>query len=692
MKTFPFKYSDPASSRGAALIIALAIMVIVLALVMGILSRVTSERAAAGGYASSVRARLLADTAVQLVQAQIGAATTGGTTVAWASQPGLIRTFDNTGSPLSSYKLYSSDDMQPAGALVPSDESAALAGWFSNTAHYTDLNQPVDANLDGTPDTWPILDPAAPQVAGFKINSAPVGSYQGVINDAPMPVKWLYVLQDGQVIAPTGGGSTATVNGADDQNPVVGRIAFWTDDETCKVNVNTASEGTYWDIPRARNEGEKTLALHQPTQHEFQAYPGHPATTSLSAVFPGLTRAQIMDLVPRIQDGGSMNGTVDVSSATRVTLDQDRLYANEEELLFAPDRSQNAAIVKSLMEQSKFFLTTTSRAPETNLFNLPKISIWPIHASDDTSHRTSFDRLIAFCSTLNDEPYYFQRQNSQSGTDDYTSISRNIILYSYLQDLMARPVPGFGGTLSTKFGADKDQVPTEIFDYIRNTNLYDANLTAPYALETSTRGESRGEVVPITIGSTRGFGRYLTLSEAALWIVCTGDAANAATNDPSINRTLALGTPLQETATTKEIRIEAALLLEPFCPMLTVTRMRPDLEILVSGLETWTIQGNADAVARNLGFPSESHQTYSDAGIYLLGKSPWWTSGNNDWGGHMGMSWALDGQGAGRQVRGVSPRIPNLTTAPTATPERKTCNIRLLANRSRSRSPKPARE
>ncbi len=89
------------SRRGAALIIALAIMILVLALVMGILSRVTNERSAAGGYASSMGAKLLADTAVQIVQAQIDAATSGGTSVAWASQPGLIRTFDSAGRPES---------------------------------------------------------------------------------------------------------------------------------------------------------------------------------------------------------------------------------------------------------------------------------------------------------------------------------------------------------------------------------------------------------------------------------------------------------------------------------------------------------------------------------------------------------------------------------------------------------------
>lgn len=27
-------------------------------------------------------------------------------------------------------------------------------------------------------------------------------------------------------------------------------LAFWTDDEFCKVNINTAMDGVYWDVPR----------------------------------------------------------------------------------------------------------------------------------------------------------------------------------------------------------------------------------------------------------------------------------------------------------------------------------------------------------------------------------------------------------------------------------------------------------
>jgi uncharacterized protein (TIGR02600 family) len=113
-----------------------------------------------------------------------------------------------------------------------------------------------------------------------------------------MPVKWLYVMRDGTMSAADS--KTGRIAGASLQNPVVGRTAFWTDDESCKLNVNTASEGTYWDTPTASsayisgnvdtsgaiNSSVPAFSLmlgaSQPARGEYNRYPGHPATTCLS--------------------------------------------------------------------------------------------------------------------------------------------------------------------------------------------------------------------------------------------------------------------------------------------------------------------------------------------------------------------------------------------------------------------------
>ncbi|PTY03549.1 hypothetical protein DB346_06675 [Verrucomicrobia bacterium LW23] len=684
-------------TSGVALVLVLAIMVLVMGLVVGMLGRVSTERSAADGYANSVQARLLGDTAVQVVQAQISQATMppAGTRSLWTSQPGLIRTFDESGSPSASFKLYSSTQMRLNSALVPEDEALTLASWFSSPAVFTDLNVPVDSNFDGTPDTWPILDssslgtPAAPQ--GFDIlTTAPRGTSQGYINPAPMPVRWLYVLKDGQLVAADGSGNVATVNGAAASNPIVGRIAFWTDDESCKVNVNTAGEGTYWDIPRADTTQERDLGRYQPTKNEFQIYPGHPATTSISAVFPalfpttptppettGAVRERLFAMLPRLRNIGTKGATVPIHliDKTSLSLDQDRLYASEPELLFGPaitsgERSVNTGLTHDLLEQTKFFLTATSRAPETNPFDHPKIACWPIHTNPAAgTHRSAFDQLIAFCGNVQGQPWYFQRQNANSPTDDYLLIPRNQQLYSYLQTLINRPVPGFGGRLSTRFVQDADQILTQIFDYIRCSVLEDMNLTGTTgqfgvgipSLPADNRTRlNYGHVMPIKIGNTRGFGRTMTISQAGLWFIATGDPGVAVSNDPATNRTLALATPLQQDATTKEIRIETAFLFEPFCASAGWASFRPDVVITIEGLESWTVQGNGgvpDAI--NLGFPALSRQTATDAGLFVHGRQPSFVNKSLNWSPWMGLRWMLDYHVVRARNGGRLPQDPN---------------------------------
>ena len=73
-------------------------------------------------------------------------------------------------------------------------------------------------------------------------------------------------------------------------NPIVARIAFWADDESCKINLNSASEPAPWDEPRANSKMDRAYAAYQPAQNEFHRQPGHPAFTALSPVFQSFGR------------------------------------------------------------------------------------------------------------------------------------------------------------------------------------------------------------------------------------------------------------------------------------------------------------------------------------------------------------------------------------------------------------------
>lgn len=511
---------------GTALVIVLAGLVILSVIAVAFLSTVTTEVALSRNYASKAEATLLAESAVNRVIAQIQTATEDPNRV-WSSQPGAITTFTQNGSIHRAYKLYSSDN------LVTDDYDELLADvpndWASQEAVYVDLNQPV---ANGDRQHFPILDAAAlGEVVGFS----------AVNDDVSMPVQWLYMLEDGS-LGPASNGS--------ETNPIIGRVAFWTDDETCKININTAAgdeweheremddvPGSYWSIPSTSSDFDRSLSRIQPVQGEFQRYPGHPATTYLSAVFPDLTREQITEIAPRgvmetngarTTRGGTIQGT------GRMTIPQDRLYASVEEMLFDTNRQERTFLSPQRLDLGRFFLTAHSRAPEINLFNKPRVSIWPVDTSP--SRRTTFDRLSAFATTVGDSVFHFTRNGGgasyRSPTMDFENNPRNEELYHYLRNLTSSPVPAFGGqTFSGKYtNLGRDQILTQIFDYIRCTNLADTseegiNFTPLYSPPPGVSSEGfpqdhAGQVVPIEIttsaGETKGFGRISGVSEAAL--------------------------------------------------------------------------------------------------------------------------------------------------------------------------------
>ncbi|MCE9608784.1 MAG: Verru_Chthon cassette protein A [Chthoniobacter sp.] len=547
------------SNRGVALVLVLAFLVLISVLVIAFFSSVTTELTSSKSYAFGANARQLADTSVQTVMGQIRDATTKGNKVAWASQPGMIRTYDDSGESVSYYKLYSSENMIVTKSQIQSftPGSDVDPAWNTKPGLFADLNTPVLVSDTANPSTiypvFPIIDPRAmgkgsnSPVEGFSY-SAKVGSTNvaGVTIPAsssdnaarlPMPVKWLYVLKDGTLTAPTDydvskqiaswtGATSYKVPSA--TNPIVGRIAFWADDETCKINVNTASEPTAWDTPRSINIQDLNYGKYQPAQSEYQRFSGHPFMTALSPVFfPNtiLTSSQkqvIYDAVPRVAWGGSESGTRPINSLSKVTMDSDRLFASVDEFLFRPDRGLAGLVDAGALKRSRFFLTANSRAPEVNLFGQPRVSIWPVNYNEGS--RTAYDRLAAFCATVGDvnasspQNFSFQRSNATSPTNDWTNIPRNQDLIKYLKRLTSANIPGFGGHFLAKWSGDRDQVLTEIFDYVRCANLRDRQSGA-------TQYAPRGQVAPIQVNDTKGFGRFHTISQFGLHFIGSEDTA-----------------------------------------------------------------------------------------------------------------------------------------------------------------------
>ena len=610
----PFRPAE-ARCRGVALVLVLASLVLIAGIVIAFLKLAGTERANSASFLAATNSRQMSDAVVALVQTQINHATTtpsGSTTRAWASQPGMIRTYKTAGALDTAYKLYSAQTLTESNPvnIGPGSIDVPPTDWASNPAVWNDLNAPVTVNgiLN-----YPILDgglaagTSTNPPSGFSISGAPGAT---VAQPAPMPVRWLYLLANGSFVAPSVSGSSVTVAGATADNPIVGRVAFWTDDDSTKVNLNTAGVNGYWDPPRFDNIADRKLATSQPVRGEFQRYPGHPATTNLTAVFPGLTDQQVLETVtPRYLWGGSNQGATDTFTSTTAlnngTVKSAPLYTTTDELAYMPSntaRSKNGNLTDKSINERRFFLTTNSRSPEVNLFNLPRVSCWPI-ATDPTG-RTAFDNVIAYCATIGDQPYYFQRQNALSATAD-TTIARNQILFTYLQSLAGRTIPGFGVDLVQKFGADTDQIFTEIWDYIRCTNLFDTRLPGAkrFAVgEDGNKGNGWGYVVPLRRADNRGFGRAITLTELAFAFICTADpvdTANPSSPDAdgllssnaitgaNTNRTLG-GVKLSA----NQRRIQMMLIPELFSPSQGNVGMRPRfVRFRIEGLNTLTLNG-----------------------------------------------------------------------------------------------------
>ncbi len=386
--------------RAIALVIVLAMVSMMTIFMLAIFSVSRTEHASSVKYADGQNAKELADMAVNVVMAQIwdGTQRTASNPALWASQPGAIRRYNPNGAFHSGYKLYSSSQMQVTGAETQMIADVPPSDWASQSGVYADINEPVirpDADGDGVPEIiYPILDPRAylgannpDSIEGFSYESGfsgvvPAASLTDLNARLPMPVQWLYILKNGQMGTLSGSGGTSRFvpasSGADSEpsedNPIVGRIAFWTDDEACKININTAGEPTPWMVPTFLHERDFYFAHFQPMSHEYQRFPGHPATIAMSTVlFPNqpmdlysygqldagagyhqiLTRKErIFDVMPKINFGGSRAGTVAFwrASDTIVLQEQssdaaksvnllnsinERLYASVDELMFS---------------------------------------------------------------------------------------------------------------------------------------------------------------------------------------------------------------------------------------------------------------------------------------------------------------------------------------------------------------------
>ena len=640
---------------GAALVVTLAMLVLLLGLTVGLFLTANSELRSASLYKNSQGVRELADSAVNLVMVQIKDATTTNASSApdarstWASQPGMIRTYGSSTNAATSYKLYSWSDPRVSG----DDTTTVPAGWSATPALYTDLNEPVpdsqnpsDTNAYRYPIAYPPTTGANAPL-GYSVAGAPTATNGAFTNSIPMPVQWLYILKDGTAVYPaTASGNTATITGASAANPIVARVAYWTDDETSKVNLNTASGGEYWGPLAQKNSHQLTNSLWKPERWEFQRYPGHPARTDLQAVFPDLTRKQIWAFTPRVSDNGATAQSAMTTLPTNVPWDMDRLLASVGEARFSStnfsgdNRTDFTNNWSDRIERNKFLISASSRSPEITLYGTPRISVWPLAIDTSTNSRTATDALFAFCSTIQNtrtntattntipRPYYFVRTQTNDPPKAFyigdVTNSINTNMFTYLDSLSGTAaIPGIGPVgLTAKYTTlGRDQLVTQFYDYVRGLNKWDVQL--------SVNRFGLGVVPPVkrtnatTQTVTYGFGKSQTINQVALHFICTADGADtnsANSNNLSLwaNASSNSYTPLA----TNEVCIQAIAYIEPACPAPTLPSttfgdpgrvsdvnngvIARDFSFNVSGLNNLQLGTNS------LGFPALARLYYTE--------------------------------------------------------------------------------
>jgi hypothetical protein len=561
-----------------ALVIVLASLVLLSILVVSILMSARQEVSSSNFYGAGNDVKLLADLPLNLVTAQIAKATSAPD-LAWISQPGLLRTFSSSGQQ-KAFKLYSSYKMEESGTYDPGSTATLTAevpnDWSTKPNEFVDLNRPIQFGIRMI---YPIADPNAYNadptkslVQGFSYDTSVISPSSGsaAANLLPMPVRWIYVTANGSMV------------GADDaqRKDAVARIAFWADDETSKVNINTACGGVFFDTPCTNTREDHMLGRTQPIAQEYQRWPGHPATTSLAPVLKPLrdiadpvTRFQLAaSLTPRIAWGGSSGGTKYAWRTRELgATDMDRLYATPDELAFGKGLASGVRISNTVngtslengtqkLDELRFFLTTQSRAPELTLFNRPRISLWPFNEEmvsrnatlTAASGLTPEDRLIRFASELGGvkadgsldylkrKRFYFQRKSAWDPAADWRDIPANRAVFRYLQDATSRRLPSAkparagAGTFLSKYGqSDRDSILTGMWDYLRSgvntvNQAYVPVGFPPYSFpqghDTNTAGFN--DVAPLVISQlgTRGPGRHPVLTEVILQFVNQGDA------------------------------------------------------------------------------------------------------------------------------------------------------------------------
>lgn len=215
MKTTRRSLNEVRSERGLALVMTVLVLALVTIMVLGFADLVRNESATSSSHMDRARAQSMAELAVEMVEGTL-LAHTGDPNMVWASQPGSLL-------------------VPVEGATQSLGREVPLHSGVPSTARPTEDGQEPE---DNRPDYFAAANLNKAMIS--EGNTHLITEQRGVSVDGgeddvvALPLRWLYLRRDGTMVT-----DEQPDLGVVD-NPLVGRLAWWTDDESSKINLNTA--------------------------------------------------------------------------------------------------------------------------------------------------------------------------------------------------------------------------------------------------------------------------------------------------------------------------------------------------------------------------------------------------------------------------------------------------------------------
>jgi hypothetical protein len=432
MKSPLFNGTPCHQERSAVLIVVLAFLVFLSLLIISLTLALQTESQAAHYYAARSSADLLAQQGIEYVRAAL--VTAEQPTNTWVTAPGHIY-YWGTNSSLSTAAIMD---------LSSGPTNSAASGIYAPP----DLNRQV-----------------------FSEDSLTAITGQNV--SQPMNVGWIYVHQSGMQ-------ETSQIPAVNTADPIIGRFAYWTDDESSRINLNTA----YAALGNTNSVN-------------------HPSRIDLPSLF-GANYAQ-------------------------------DIYTNALTASFSsPDDARRLdPNLSTMISTNRFTLTHYSYNQNLNPWGRPKIILTTrqsVAGSNNGVANTNFFNIL-----------YHQTDDPGEGDDDSAghgvngaAVATNINLINYY---LTNAWPGYGGaSFATKYGNVRTtQIALNIIEYVRSVESSNAvcipergSFTASPPSFVTTSTSTGNEPTSVLVGVTR----HPLIAETAYWQELNQSVTNTATGVP----------------------------------------------------------------------------------------------------------------------------------------------------------------